>query len=252
MKENEINNMSLHELLEYTGSMTDMIEKGSKSVPVCFNHMLERYLYEYWNNCTEDEYNVNTEPYNAAYIAMGNIYHASGDQKDAVKSYEHAAYVSPADLDARFSLAMELRSLGKWEDMKKCVSEAYDYIFTKADIAQYYRYMGVYQLENYHPDKALALYRYSILFSRSQTADAEIGFLKDAGTDMTEMDTEKLRKIVSGENIPLQPDPATIGITFKVGKNELEHGDISYGKLLLRSVWELTGDEEAGVLSADR
>ena len=69
---------------------------------------------------------------------------------------------------------------------------------------------------------------------------------------MTEMDTEKLRKIVSGENIPLQPDPATIGITFKVGKNELEHGDISYGKLLLRSVWELTGDEEAGVLSADR
>ena len=43
MKENEIKNMSLHELLEYTGSMTDMIEKGSKSVPVCFNHMLERF-----------------------------------------------------------------------------------------------------------------------------------------------------------------------------------------------------------------
>lgn len=249
MTSDEIRKMSLHELLEYTGDIEDMFSSDNSEILVCFNHVLERYLYEYWNGVTSESYKISQEPYNLAYMRIGAEYRSSGQDDEAVKAYMHASLISPADLDACFSLAMVYRDMGRWKDMKECVKRAYGYIFTRTDIAQYYRYLGCYELEMYHPDNALALYRYSDLFSRSEAADAQIGFLKEAGTDMTDMDTDKLRKVISKENIPLQPDPDTIGITFKVGKNEIKYGDPSYGRLLLRSVWELTGDEEAGALS---
>lgn len=249
---NDISKMSLHELLKYTSDMTDMINENRERPLICFNHVLERYLYEYWNDTSSDRYDVSRKRYNEAYIHIGSIYHSSGDTDNAVSAYKNASACAPADLDAKFSLAMEYRDQGRWDDMRSCISETYDYIFTKTDMAQYYRYMGCFELEKYHPDKALALYRYSNLFSSSQTADAEIGFLKKAGTDMTEMNTERLRILISGENIPLQPDPDTIGITFKVGKNEIEDGNVAYGRMLMKSVYELTGDEEAHMLMLEK
>ena len=100
----------------------------------------------------------------------------------------------------------------------------------------------------YHPDTALALYRYSNLFSHSDTADSEIDFLKKAGTDMREMDSGELKNVIKKTDIPLQPDPASIGLAYRVGRLALENGSREYGMTRIKCGYELTGDSEAGEL----
>ncbi len=247
MTVNDMDKMSLHELLEYIGETEDKLKKESTVRWVCFNHPLERYLYEYWNDCTADSYRICSEPLNHALKLTGEKYLSAEQPEQAENAYEEACLYAPADIDGAFGLAAAFRSQGKWQKMRDSVKKAYDYIFSKADIAQYYRYMGCYELEIYHPDIALALYRYSNLFSHSDTADEEIRFLKEAGADMAEMTAEGLCEMVKKGNIPLQPDPASIGLAYKVGKMSISNGE-EYGITLMRCVYELTGDREAGEL----
>ena len=64
---------------------------------------------------------------------------------------------------------------------------------------------------------------------------------------MAEMTAEGLCEMVKKGNIPLQPDPASIGLAYKVGKMSISNGE-EYGITLMRCVYELTGDREAGEL----
>lgn len=248
MSYKEIEKMSLHELLEYTGGILDKSGEGEAAHKICFNHPLERYLYEYWNDCSSDSYEIMSEPLGAALKLEGEKYMSTGQYESATEAYGQACNAAPADVEAAFGKAGACRAQGRWEQMRECMKNAYGYIFSRTDIAQYYRYMGCYELEMYHPDTALALYRYSNLFSHSDTADSEIDFLKKAGTDMREMDSGELKNVIKKTDIPLQPDPASIGLAYRVGRLALENGSREYGMTLIKCVYELTGDSEAGEL----
>ena len=112
-------------------------------------------------------------------------------------------------------------------------------------MARFYRNMGYYYLEKEEFETATALYQYSNIFCYTDSADRELRFIGRAqDKDIPEYDIPAMQKILGENNIPLGPNPDTIGITFRVGQLEMDRDNFESARDCFMMVYNLTQDAE--------
>ena len=219
--------------LEKASEIADEIAKelkaGDKRV-LCANHILEFYLFEYY---------FKTRDYSLAKKYMERMHFDKAYEK-LVKAAEWNA----VDMDIYWEKTECLKQLGELKKLKETTKELHKFIYTRADIAHFYRNIGYYYVEKKEPEKAMVLYTYSNMFSHSKTADSELNFLETAlERECPEYTVDKIQKEIRKLKLPDGISETTLTIILRAGQLELEQGDKTSGVECMELLYQVTGDE---------
>ncbi len=228
--------------LETTDHMAELLKDKSKP-NLCANHILEFYLFEYYFK-TRD-YAACRYPIHKMYYDIAKILIEQKEYTSAANILKKAQEWNPLDLDILWSITECHKVLGQLDNLLSATNELHKFIYTRADIAHYYRNIAYYYVEKYKPEIAMKLYTYSNLFSHSKTADSEIAYLEQAlQTNCPEYTLDELRQTVRELNLPEGIAEQTLTILYCAGKLELEGGDKPAAEECFQLLYEVTGDEE--------
>lgn len=209
-----------------------------------FNHILESYYYVCFfkddSNLTYAEHNINSY-----YRMLGFCNMKIGKNIDAVYAYNKALTYNPVDLDTMLQLGELYKKIGNLEMLYEVTLKAYNYCSTRATMARFYRNLGFYFLEKYEPDTALVLYQYSNIYCETTAANNELKYIASAlNTPIKNYDLKYMQDVLNEKQIPLGPNPDTIGITYRVGQLELAANNIDSAKDCFTMVYDITNDDE--------
>ena len=205
--------------------------KNEKKWTTC-NNMLEFYLYCYTENLKEEIQDLNYRV-NTAYLYLAMIDYDNGENEKAITNINKGLKYDPADTNLLFEKAENYKAL---HDMKKFYDntlDIYKYIYTKSDLAKYYRNLGYYYIEKKDYELAKALYLYSLRFENNKIVNKELEYIISKSDDSLPA-KNRLENILSKNNIPLFIDENVIDIIIKLDK-ELKtsnNGNTSFGKFI--------------------
>ncbi len=157
-------------------------------------------------------------------LSKGLSQEKRGGLMGALQSYEKALAFNPVSTQIYFRLISVHFRLGQLEELFSRTKEVYPYLSTKAEMAQYYRWLGYYYLEKYQPELSAALYRYSTLFSKSAQAEEEIRYLEAAMDRKLADDSEReLQEKLQKAGIPVTASNVTLALLYRAGQEALQH-----------------------------
>lgn len=209
---------------------------------VCIYHIAEQFLYEYY--CQPGEFQLNETDEVTPLMKRAEEEEKRGGIVAAAECYEKAEEWNPVSTGIRFHLIDCYFRLNRKDDVLAETKAVYPFCCTRAEMAQYYRWLGWYYLESYKPKPAEALYRYSTLFGKSDLAESEIRFLESAlNAKMPDFTVKQLQEQLSELDIPLAASNVTMALLVKAG----EEAEVSMREQALdcyRMVYDCTGDRE--------
>ena len=197
---------------------------------VCIYHIAEQFLFEYY--CQPGEYRISEEDHAGELLSKGLSQEKSGGLMGALQSYEKALAFNAVSTQIYFRLISVHFRLGQLEELFSRTKEVYPYLSTKAEMAQYYRWLGYYYLEKYQPELSAALYRYSTLFSKSAQAEEEIRYLEAAMDRKLADDSEReLQVKLQKAGIPVTASNVTLALLYRAGQEALQHAKDAAGEV---------------------
>lgn len=231
-------------VLEEMTGLAEKEYKGREGKWFSFNHILETYYYVCFMKDASPlqytEYNIS-----AFYRLYGFSLMKLTRYEKAKDAYLQAVKWNPVDLDSYVQMAELYKQMKDLEGVKKVTMKFYDFCCTRETMARFYRNMGYYYLEKNELETAAALYQYSNIFCPTDSAARELRFIERAwDKEMTEYDIPSIQKLLSENNIPLGPNPDTIGITFRVGQLEMDKDNFECARDCFMMVYNLTQDAE--------
>ncbi len=213
-----------------------------------FNHVLETYFYAYFmkdvSPLNYTEYNIN-DYYRLYGFSLMNV----SRYDEAIIAYNRALLYNPVDVDTYYQLGELYKKTGSIKALKKVTYEVYNFCCTRSDMARFYRNLGFYYLESHNPRVAKALYKYSNIYYDTRQANSELEFLaRSCGdniilADDRDIDLATLQAVLKEYDIPLAPNPDTLGIAFRVGMIERDNGNKEAAFDCFSMVYDLTMDE---------
>lgn len=205
--------------------------KNEKKWTTC-NNMLEFYIYCYTNNSKEEIQDLNYRV-NTSFLYLAMIDYEKGENEQAIANINKGLKYDPADTKLMFEKAENYKVL---HDMKKFYDntiDIYKYIYTKSDLAKYYRNLGYYFVEKKDYELAKTLYLYSLRFENNKIVNKELEYIISKSDDSLPA-KNRLENILSKNNIPLFIDENVIDIIIKLDQ-ELKannNGNTSFGKFI--------------------
>jgi len=207
-----------------------------------FKHIAEIYLYEYYFG---NEYEISNEDKTVNYMQRAKEYIDEGNFDKALEQCINANIENPVDVFIIDRLIYCLKMIGDKESVLKYTKDSHKFRATRLELANYYRHLGWYYLENYNPDLSIALYKYSKMYYESKDADREINFLEEAlKKDYSKITTEQVKTKLIENNIPLDADSVTLALLLKASEEATSLGMIDQAKDCLYMIYDLTNDSE--------
>lgn len=188
---------------------------------VCIYHISELYLYEYY--LQPGEYRILPPDRINEFLEKGAEEEKRGGYVAAVQDYEKALALNPVRTETYFHLIRDSYQLKRLDDVHEYVEQVFPYVCTKAELAQYYRWLGCWYLETYQPELSEVVYRYSALVEKSRQAEEEIRYLETAlGKKMPDYSVKELQDRMMKENIPVHASNVTAALLVKAGEEAQE------------------------------
>ncbi len=111
-------------------------------------------------------------------------------------------------------------------------------------MARYYRNMGYYHVSKYNTQTARCCYLYSNIYYKTQNADSELDYLKNAlGDDAPQWSIKEMQKILEQSDIELGPNPDTIGVIYRVGELMMNDSEYSLARDCFSICYDITQEE---------
>ncbi len=216
---------------------------GQESDWFCPNHPLDIVLYTFFTG--NELKNLSEIGLHKVYYELARRAAEQEEYSESEKFCKAALVYNPVDLDSLFQLAVSYRQQEKYEEMKEIAFQIHPFCYMSPDLAWFYRLLGSYYLQKMEPQLAKNLYDYSNLLFPSVSADQEIAYLQKAmKNSLKDLSVVDMQQSLKQENIPLGANDITLGFVYKIAKQAIEAGNISYGRQLLVFLYEMTGDEE--------
>lgn len=190
---------------------------------ISIHHIAEQYLYEYYclGPGSSEEYviaDLASDPL-PGFLSKAEAEEKRGGLVGALQNYEEALDCNPASTKIRFAIIDLERKLNRLPEFYEDTKAVYPFCCTRAEIAHYYRSLGYYYLEQYQPDLAMALYRYSTLFMKSELAESEIRYLETAlSKKEPPRPPEELQKVLTDAGIPVTVSNVTMALIVKAAE----------------------------------
>lgn len=239
--------VNLYQLKDYTNSIKRFKEyielvlnsnKDIKNWTSC-NNILEFYIYCNIVNPKEELTDINTN-INNAYLYLGMMEYEKGNNEEAIVLLNEGLKYSPADIKIMFEKAENYKAIHDMKEFFNTTNTIYKYLYTKLDLAKYYRNLGYYYIEKKEYDLAKVLYLYSLRFDNNPIVNKELEYIISKSDD-TLPAKNRLENILSKNNIPLFIDENVIDVILKLDKEikKTNNANSELGKLIKKIKNEL-------------
>ena len=222
-------------------AIADTLKTDGRTV-LCANHILEFYLFEYYfktRDCEAVRY-----PVHRMYHSLAkNIWRGCILTKH-MKKLGRALEWNRVDMDIYWEKTECLKQLGELKKLKETTKELHKFIYTRADIARYYRNIAYYYVEKKSLGKgndAIIIQQY-VHHSRLPTVRLTSLKLLLAGNARNIL-LSRYKKDVKKIKLPVGISETTLAILFRAGQLELEQGDKASGLECMEVLYQVTGDE---------
>lgn len=210
---------------------------------VCIYHISEIYLYEYY--CRPGDYEIDPVDRVTPLLEKAEGEEKRGGLIGALQAYEKAQALNPVSTQIRLRIIDCCYRLNNVDKVEQCTRELYPFLATRAEMAAYYRWLGWSALERYQPELAEVLYRYSTLFTPSQTAENEIRYLETAlSRPMPSYTVTELQEKLRAAKLPTAASNVTMALIWKAGQEAEEKGNLRQARDCYEMVYDLTADPE--------
>ena len=212
---------------------------------VCIHHIGELFLFEYYKK--PGEYVNIQEDVITPLLSRAEEEEKRGGLIGALQNYEKALELNPVSTFIYFKMISCCYRLSRLQEIHDDTAEVYPYLATRAEMAQFYRWLGYYYLESYQPKLSAALYRYSTYFEKSRQAENEIRFLETAmNKKMPAYTTRQLQSILQDAKIPLQASNVTLALLVRAGEEAESAGNLTQALDCYSMVYDTSHDAELG------
>ena len=211
---------------EYIDQVLEL-NKNEKHWTTC-NNLLEFYIYCYIEQPKEEIGDLNYR-INNAYLYLAMIEFEKGNNEQAIANINKGLKYNPVDTKLLFEKAENYKALHDMKNFNSTNQYLYKYIYTKSDLAKYYRNLGYYYIEKKEYDIAKAVYLYSLRFEKNQIVNKELEYIISKSDD-TLPTKNRLENILSSKSIPLFIDENVIDIIIKLD-NELKNSNNNKSEL---------------------
>lgn len=213
---------------------------------VCISHISEIYLFEYY--LQPGPYRLIPDDRLKEQMEKGAAEEARGGYAGAVQAYERALELNPVSPEIYLHLIRCLYRMHHLEEMHERTLRMYPFVCTKAELAQYYRWLGCWYLEEYQPELSECVYRYSMLFEKSRQAEEEIRYLETAlSAKMPDYSVQEMQNRLRGADIPVHASNVTAALLVKAGEEAEQSPENAWRQQALdcyRMAYDLTADPE--------
>lgn len=217
--------------------------KQEETIHISLNHVMEYYIYAYYFK-PKQEVVCSDKPFGQYFREYGDLCMKQERYKAAEAAYKDAICWNPVDLDAILGLAECYKYQNMLQKYLLVTKQAYRYCCTRATMARYYRNMGYYCMAKYQVDAARVCYLYSNIYYRTDNADRELDYLRQALNDETpQYEIRRMQEILEEHEIEPGPDPDTIGIVYRVGELMMEDREYQLAKDCFSIVYDITREK---------
>ncbi len=241
----QIEKMEKNELEKILIELEDTDRKG-----ICPNHPLEVVFMNYYLQIHTDK--IEKEKKHVLCRMLAKIYQEEDNSILSATYYQKSLEYNPVDLDTLFSYAEFLHEIGDYTSYRVQLLSTFPFIFTRNDMARFYRLLGVYYITIYKPQVAKDLNDYSLIFSASEMAEGEIAYLREAlGAKLADHSIETIIENLKAEDIPIEPNSRTLALLYRVALDCIQAKNVIYARQLLTCLFTFTQDEEIAKKLAD-
>ena len=232
----------------------ELIEEGwngddRECVHFDFDSNIEMYV---WRAHTDEERTPRsaTEPFSQVYLIYGSTLFEVGRHDEAIRALEKAIRWNPAKPALRFELGENYKKLGNMEIYERILDAAHPYIATSDDMARFHRSKGFLLIEKGEYELAAAHLMYSLMYASSELALSEIMYIKmKFGEDYTGLTPESAGRLLEEKGELCVANEDTLGALYALIKIAIDNEDVGTAIQAAINLYELTGDEEIGVMA---
>ena len=191
------------------------------------------------------EVRLATEPFAEVYALYAGVLYELDRHEDAINWLEEALRWNPAATRFYFEIADNYKKLNEFAEAEKWDDKAYPFIANPSALARWYRDKGFVAIEDGQYELAAALFVISCIFEESPQAMSELMFMKKhLNADYTGMDVKEAAKVLERADVPIGPNPTTVGLLVGIEGLAEKQGDPNYAADISYNIYCLTFDEE--------
>ena len=137
--------------------------------------------------------------------------------EDTIKQLNKGLKYNPVDINILFEKAEAYKNMKDYKKFYDNTINLYNNIYSKNDLAHFYRNLGYYYIEKKNWDLAKAVYLYSLRFDNNPVVNQELEYIINKSDDSLPS-KNRLENILSKNNIPLFINEDVIDIIIDLSK----------------------------------
>lgn len=194
----------------------DPIETEDKRF-LSFNHPFESILFQARNRDKRTVVQISNLP-EILYYQYATILFELKRFDEAREQLKKCLKLNPCNARAYFELAEVEKASQNLEEVRRLTAEVHPYIYTRPQLAHYYRNQAFLANMDGKFRLAVAMVYVSLDYEEHAIARAQLNALaKVKGTDLSRPKTEEIQKLIQDTDIQLGPNKDVYGIALEVG-----------------------------------
>ena len=138
---------------------------------------------------------------------------------EAKDTFQSCLKLNPADARVYFELAQVAKAQGKLDEIRDLLKQMYCYLFTRHQLARFYREYAHIAMMEERFDLAVALVYLSIDYEDAQPARAMLNAIaKHRGVNLSKPTPDEVKKRLTEGRIPVGPCPSVYNLAIDIGK----------------------------------
>ena len=223
----------------------EIFQNDKESMYLSFENTLEAIFYEYM---FKPERKLRKPPFsfNELYQIYAYLLIEKQEFNKALCLLDRALSRSPLNTRFMFERAEIYKFLKDMNTFLELTKQCLPYIYSRSELARYFRNLGFYFIENELWDEAICAYLHSNQWDPSQMAQSQLFYIVQKTGKV--IDTEVFQDagtILGRHGISYKPDVVWLQIAWQLGHECFNSSDFESAAFYLNVVYQISGDEEA-------
>lgn len=233
------------------GFSDDLFREDNEAVYLSFKNPLEREFYRAKFKPTKTLREPGGLPFDLSFHLAAYIAFERQDYDKCLKIIEKGLKRCPFSTDLLFERSEIFKIRKQWTEYRAATEAALPALYTRPDIARFFRNMGYYFIESGLWEPALCCYSVSRYWQHIEACDQELSYIVHASqmkfedADALANDFERCQQILAKHSVPIYPiDPLWLQLSVALGDLAKNNRDFMEALQFYSVNHEITGDSQ--------
>lgn len=223
----------------------ELFQNDTETLYLSLNNTLEAIYYQHMYE-PEQKLRKPPYPFNELYQIYAYLLIEKQEFDTALSLLARALTRSPLNTWFMFERAEIYKFMKDMNTFLELTKLCLPYIYTRSELARYFRNLGFYFIENELWDEAICAYQRSIQWEATQMAQSQLFYIVQKTGKVVDRDVLQDAETILGRHcISCEPEMTWLKIAWQAGLESFNSNDFESAAFYLNVVFQMSGYEEA-------